>query len=399
MANENMAVRLRRQGLDVGSSTGLVVDPGEIYIPGPEHPLFDERSLDPVDEVMARDIFEGSFRPTVGVREDGIDSKTGLPRLTMIWGNSRTKASIRAREMQVEAGVKPDRLFRIGIQHLRGDDRAMMMAKIAENGARREETPRTLAAKFKALVVLGGTLAEGANLYRINRNIAEFVVRYDELSTRLREAFERRQLPIDVLPYFFTFVPEEREGLLDKIEAAGVTAPEAVEAVARQEKNKIKRKARQTRKARGEAVRPKAMAAKVAHRVVSSLKEDGNEEAQLACAVMRWERGESEELRKLDARLFAKLEAARGGKKNPASEDLVADENDVEPGSGGVEPVSEGGRARVASALANGRSKHLPEKDLVIARAIAAYERYMEGGEVGALDYLPNIKAIVDEVR
>lgn len=79
--------------------------------------------------------------------------------------------------------------------------------------------------------------------------------------------------------------------------------------------------------------------------------------------------------------------ALRGGKNRDGS--------DPKPRT--AKPDTRAGRLRVAAALANGRSKSLPAGDLVIARAIAAYERYVSG-EKSALNYLPSIKAIVDDV-
>lgn len=80
----------------------------------------------------------------------------------------------------------------------------------------------------------------------------------------------------------------------------------------------------------------------------------------------------------------AKKEARKGAEARPAS-----------PGKARV--ATRIVRTRVAEHLANGRVNHLPSELLPFARAIAAYERFM-AGDRGALDYLPAIRQIVEEV-
>lgn len=52
------------------------------------------------------------------------------------------------------------------------------------------------------------------------------------------------------------------------------------------------------------------------------------------------------------------------------------------------------GRLRLAVELVN--TKHLSETDRTMVRFIAAYERYISGGEKTALDFVPGVKSAVD---
>ena len=59
--------------------------------------------------------------------------------------------------------------------------------------------------------------------------------------------------------------------------------------------------------------------------------------------------------------------------------------------------VSRAVREKLAETLANGGAKHLKGPELTLARALAAYERRLNG-EAGALAPWPEVAAIVDEV-
>lgn len=322
--SDNVVVSLKKQGLNAAGSTGLAVDPRQIFIPPPGHPLFDARSLDAFDEQMVQDILAGKFKPVVGVRNDGMDPKAGLPRLTLVYGNGRTLAGCEVVARQIKAGVSEDKLFRIGVQILKGTDKEMFAEKIKENGGRRDETPQTLRAKFESYMSIdpdsAATLAECAALYRIDLKTAEAVMRESELPKEIREKFAKRQLPLTAIGGFFAVVPEERENLLRTIETSGAKTPSEITAVVKKETAKVARQATKVRKANG-TVRPYAMPAPIVLRVCENLKKDGTQKALLARAIMLYQRGDKKVLRQLDEALFDKMEAAQvaEGKKDKAA--------------------------------------------------------------------------------
>ena len=155
----------------------LMVDPFVLFLvgadrrpdgrfDGPEHPLFDERALEPPDEALVASIM------AVGVLEPIIFRNNG-DRPEIVFGRRRTVAAREASKRLQAAGHSS---LLIGAIHRRGSDAVTIESSVAENEIRRGDTPLLRARKAQRMIARGmdeGTIARafGCSMQSLQESI------------------------------------------------------------------------------------------------------------------------------------------------------------------------------------------------------------------------------------
>ena len=316
MGGLNAADRLKASGIDAGKGTAIFVDPDDLFFPPEGHPLHDPRSLWPVDMGLVESIKSGQLKPVVTVRDDGIPKRSKKRRLTVIDGGRRSKALIWINEDGRESR-------KVEIVLVSGEDREMLLLRLRLNGHRRDETPSTLAYKFKQGEAAGIDLAELCKAYGCSLRLAEQVKRFPQCRKSVREAFDSGRLPLEVLGHFVDVPPEEQEEFLRRTleklpkDASGAAAVAGARKAVRGAKRAEKRvKTEKPAKSLPSAFLQRGATAATA--LYANMHTRPNEAAAAAKGVhagLLYAAGKPEALRALDPNLLDALERLRKAKQ------------------------------------------------------------------------------------
>lgn len=322
MGGLNAADRLKAGGIDAGKGTAIYVDPDDVFLAPPDHPLHDLRSLWPVDSDLADAIDRGVLRPHITVRDDGIPKGGKKRRLTCIDGSRRTKATALVNEHRLSRKLAP---LKVQVDIVSGTDAEMMLLRLRLNGQRRDETPSTLAHKLAQGEKAGLKLEEMAAAYGCSVKLANLALRFRQCAAKVRAAFDSGELPLEVLGAFVDVPPEEQEAFLGAVRVAARGGDTSSPAKAKKAVLKAKKKEGRAPERRPKAV-PAGQLVKAASAVTLSLPAGsrflnfGEPVRQLAVdiisATLEYAAGDGGALRSLvGVEYFGKLEAARKSKK------------------------------------------------------------------------------------
>lgn len=150
----------RKTAIDEQRSTTFMVDPSKPLIIGfdtkhrkGEHPLWQERALEPIDEQLAINIADNGFRSVVLVRLDGSNYE-------VVAGRRRIKAARRANEIRAARGEQP---LKVELKVVRGNDLAMVGIMISENANRKDVAPIQMAEDLQKFLDMGASEETTAN--------------------------------------------------------------------------------------------------------------------------------------------------------------------------------------------------------------------------------------------
>ena len=308
MGGPNAAERLKQSGIDAAKGTAVLVDPSDLFLAPEGHPLHDPRSLWPVDQSLVAAINSGTVRPTVVVRDDGIPKGAKVRRLTVIDGSRRSKATI-----EINRTTKEGR--KVEVQIVSGDDKEMLLLRLQLNGQRRDETPTTLAYKFKQGEKAGLTLDEMCRAYGCTRLVAMQVQRFPQCAANVRAAFDSGELPIEVLGNFVDVPPEEQAAFFSKVKAAlppGVTASAA--AGGKVSVEAARKAVLATKRAEGRKKTVKRLKSLPSVQLLAMAKSLDSHSNEAVVIAFEYAAGKPDRMKVEHPKLFEKLEAIRKGK-------------------------------------------------------------------------------------
>ena len=218
----NAKKRLRAAGIEaneVSASRFMHVPHVDLFVAPKGHPLFDPRSLDPVDEAIAADMADRVTRGEVPntrallVRAEG-------STLLVVDGHGREKALRRAAEI---AGRQLMPL----VEFFQGDDRALLLERARRNDHdrfARKDAASVLAFRVKQLTAIGASEPEivAAMPRGIGPTEVDALARWDTLTKELRPRFDAGEAPIGLLSSVLEVPRDEQPTRLDKLLAAGI---------------------------------------------------------------------------------------------------------------------------------------------------------------------------------
>jgi ParB family chromosome partitioning protein len=181
----------RKTAIDEQRSTTFMVDPTKPLIIGldtkhkrGEHPLWQERALEPVDEALALNIANNGFRSVVLVRLDGTNYE-------VVAGRRRVKAARRANEIRAARGEQP---LKIELKVVRGNDLAMVGIMISENANRKDVAPIQMAEDLQKFLDMGADEETTANAAGKTVVQLRAFLRLLDLDETVKEAVRNGQL-------------------------------------------------------------------------------------------------------------------------------------------------------------------------------------------------------------
>lgn len=266
----------RKTSIDEQRSTTFMVDPSKPLIIGHdtkhkrgEHPLWQERALEAVDEILAQDIATNGFRSVIQVRVDGSNYE-------VVAGRRRVKAARRANEIRAANGEAP---LKIEVKVVRGTPLSLVGLMISENANRKDVAPLQMAEDLQKFLDMGATEQQTATAAGKTVPQLRSFLRLLDLDPQVQEAVRKSTISVSAAIRLAELGREDQVAELAKIGAgeSGKTAADVDAAV------RAKRDGGEVTKAPGK-------------RLINKLLEDEEAKAVLAAAdgvqVVRWMIGE-----------------------------------------------------------------------------------------------------------
>lgn len=225
MSNKKQS--LRAKGIDakeVSASRMMHVPHTSLFVAPEDHPLFDERSLDPVDVDLAQDMADRvkrgdtpNTKPLL-VQERKVE---GRDVLLVVDGHGREQALRRACEI-----LGADTLMPL-VEFFVGTDKELLLERARRNDHNkhaRVDSISTLAFRVRQLSAVGASDAEIAASCpsEVTVKVVEALHRFRELEESMQARFVSREVPIGLLPAVVDEAPEDRDALVEKLLAGGV---------------------------------------------------------------------------------------------------------------------------------------------------------------------------------
>lgn len=186
---------------------------------GPEHPLYDERINDPLDENMVRNImWQGVIEPII-IRKDG-------EACQVVAGRRRVRHAREANRRLLEQGREPIRILAI---NRRGSDAEMAGVMISENEVRKDDGPLAKAKKAVGLMErYGWSSSEAAVAFGVDEQTIRIWQRLLDCDDKVLSAVEQGKLSASAaLPLAKLPREQQRDELSSAIESGGgMTAKE-----------------------------------------------------------------------------------------------------------------------------------------------------------------------------
>jgi len=173
-----------------GSTNLLSFAPEKLkVVSDPTHPLFDERSTLPIDEMMVRNIQAfGVLEPVIVTR----DAETG--DVLVVDGRQRVRHALIANERLSAAGLPP---LLVPASTRKGDDPATLMGiMVATNEVRQADPPMIRAAKMQRLKNLGRDEGAIALTFGVNKLTVSNTLALLDCSKAVRDAVESGKIGV-----------------------------------------------------------------------------------------------------------------------------------------------------------------------------------------------------------
>jgi ParB family chromosome partitioning protein len=186
------------------------------------HPLYDARAADPIDENLVRNIMVYGVKEPVLVRKNG-------EALEVIDGRQRVKAAIEANKRLTAEGKEPMRVRAIVEK---GQEADLFGVLITLNELRREDTPLARADKAKRFIDMGKSEAEAAIAFGVSHQTIRNWLALETLSPPVRKAVEKGDLPATAATKLAGLSSEKQEEKLERLKETGgkITVPKAIRA-------------------------------------------------------------------------------------------------------------------------------------------------------------------------
>lgn len=194
-----------------GALSGLTFDPEKLYlVVEPDHPLYDERVHDPIDDAMVRNIMKfGVIEPVVISR----DPATG--RVDVVAGRQRVKCAREANHRLHEAGQAPI-LVPTTIRKTY-DGAELAAVAVSENEIRRPDGPMVKARKMRHLETMGHSIAQIAVAFGCTEKTVENTTALLDCGKPVQKAVEGGLIGISDVKYLARLNRDQQTAKVEEI--------------------------------------------------------------------------------------------------------------------------------------------------------------------------------------
>ncbi len=250
MGGIKTAPRLNAAGLDCGTVDKLTIAVGDLSFPPVGHVLYNPRCKKPIKPEMVADIKANGVREEITIQEKGIVN--GKMVIWVLNGTLRTVHGKVAEQELVEEG-NTIRLtkgkLRVPARLWTGTDEAFLMERLRANTdpLKEPDAPSVLAItciQLDKFMVSIDTMATVMPKHISKREISA-LLRWNNLSVEAQDRFDAGA-PLGLLEEVLNAPREEQVACLDKLIAAGISAPAGV--------TRLKNRAKREEAARGGTV-------------------------------------------------------------------------------------------------------------------------------------------------
>lgn len=199
-----------------GALSGLTFDPEKLHlVVEKDHPLYDERVHDPIDDAMVRNIMKfGVIEPVVISR----NPETG--RVDVVAGRQRVKCAREANRRLFEAGQAPI-LVPTTIRKTY-DGAELAAVAVSENEIRRPDSAMVKARKMRHLETMGHSIAQIAVAFGCNEKTVENTTALIDCSSTVQRAVEGGFIGITDVQYLSRLTPAQQTAKVEEIVKATV---------------------------------------------------------------------------------------------------------------------------------------------------------------------------------
>ena len=281
-AKQTDSKKRSRTAVDEQRSTTFMIEPSKLVIVGydtkhkkGEHPLWQERALEPVDEQLAQNIATVGFQSVIQVRVDG-------SKYEVVAGRRRVKAARLANEIRQKAAKASGEAFipvKVECKVVRGTDIQHVGLMISENANRKDVAPLQMAEDLQGFLNLGASEEMAAAAAGKTVTQLRMFLKLLDLDAKVQDAVSKGYIAVKAAIQLAALGREEQVAELAKMEAGEVGSTVAdVEARVRSRKS-----GEEVSKAPGKRLINKLLSSEEGKKVLSSA--DG-------VHVVRWMLGE-----------------------------------------------------------------------------------------------------------
>lgn len=241
----------KKQALPFTRQNAFAAPPEELVIigldteDGPEHPLYDERILEPIEDAFVQNIDYYGVLEEVLVRKDG-------DRVLVLAGRRRVRAARLVNEGRAKRG---EMSMKVRIAEKKGDDNLMRGIIVTENAQRRGDSPMTCAKKAQRMRDNGCSDGEIVVAFGITKQTLMRWLSLLDLAAPVQKAVDAGKLSATAAAKLASLPRTEQLAELPALIESGAT---------------IETTERRVAKRNGTAIKPKKPSA----RLVSALVED-----------------------------------------------------------------------------------------------------------------------------
>jgi len=270
MATKSQAPKRSKLAIDEKRGTPtFMVDPHKLIIVGfdtkhkkGEHPLWQERALEEVDENLARNIATVGFQSVIQVRVDGT-------KYEVVAGRRRVKAARLANQMREKLAKDSGDAFipvKVECKIVRGTDLQHVGMMISENANRKDVAPLQMAEDIQGFLNLGASEEMAASAAGKTVPQMKLFLKLLDLDSKVQAAVRKGEISVKAAIQLAALGREEQVVELAKIEAgeAGATVADVEAAV------KSKRTGEEVSKAPGKRLVNKLLESDDGKRVLSA---------------------------------------------------------------------------------------------------------------------------------
>lgn len=282
MSKTQEVKRSRKTAVDEQRSTTFMIEPHKLIIVGHdtkhkkgEHPLWQERALEPADAELAMNIATVGFQSVIQVRVDG-------DKYEVVAGRRRVKAARLANMMREKLAKDSGNEFipvKVECKIVRGTNLQHVGLMISENANRKDVAPLQMAEDIQGFLNLGATEEMAASAAGKSVPQLRLFLKLLDLDAKVQSAVRNGEISVKAAIQLAALGREEQVVELAKIESgeAGATVADVEAAV------RTKRSGEEVSKAPGKRLINKLLASDEGKRALSAA--DGVQ-------VVRWMLGE-----------------------------------------------------------------------------------------------------------
>jgi ParB family chromosome partitioning protein len=213
----------------VGRKDVLIIPPERFtVVSDPEHPLYDKRIHDPLDEAMVLNMMAFGMKKPIIFRINGKDKK-GENILEIEDGRRRILHLLEANRRLRKAGEEPHNALAIPEK---GTDEDAIMTMITTNSFTKVETIIDRVEKAKRLLSRNIPPEQVATTLGVSISTINNYIKLSRCSKYVQKAVEEGKVSAEVAKKIFEMTPEEQKRVIDEMIASGVTKGRAATSAA-----------------------------------------------------------------------------------------------------------------------------------------------------------------------